>query len=297
MSDDPSQGDFVGNAPVERTEKTEDVAASANQLLRVNYTRCLCTYVDVLGFRSLVAMSAENGEMRSRIQMSLEAFGEHFRARTPEGKNWPDGKFFKAPQVILRHFSDLIFRAVVLPVAENDLSGLGDQIVHEGINLSFAQMFLLEKGIVVRGGLTIGDVYWENDQAFGPGLVRAYELENDLAQYPRIILDAPVVAALGEAAKRGFGSQFFREDFDGLWFVDYLNAYVARSAPSIIFDRTGFREPFEHIRTLLLDELNNDRTTSSRRTKYLWLAKYFNAVIQHSPEGSGVSWTELAIPI
>jgi hypothetical protein len=41
---------------------------------------------------------------------------------------------------------------------------LAAEIGHEGIDLCFAQMFLLEQGIVVRGGLTIGDVYWEHEK-------------------------------------------------------------------------------------------------------------------------------------
>ena len=44
-------------------------------------------------------------------------------------------------------------------------------------------------GFLVRGGITVGNVVHDDEVVFGPGLNRAYELEKDVAKYPRIILD------------------------------------------------------------------------------------------------------------
>jgi len=111
------------------------------------------------------------------------------------------------------------------------------------------------------------------------------------------VVDSDVIRHIRDSPAPSMWHNNFREDFDGLWFVDYLNAYVAWSAPNIVFNRTGYRLPFERIRTFLLSELGTDSRTTSIRTKHLWLAKYFNSVVQHAPEGSGVDWVGLTIPI
>jgi hypothetical protein len=175
-----------------------------------------------------------------------------------------------------------------------------EQIVHEGIDLCGAQFALMEHGILVRGGLTIGEMYWQNDLVFGPGLVRAYELEKDLARFPRIVIDAEILQELRRSPRILYPTSwgnYFREDFDGMWFVDYLNFYVAFSHPKIIFHREGYRKPYEGIRRFLIEQLEIETAMTDRRAKYRWLANYFNTVIQHSPPDSGVNWTELIIPL
>lgn len=44
-------------------------------------------------------------------------------------------------------------------------------------------------GWLVRGGITIGDFYIDDMFVWGAALVKAYELEEKIAVYPRVILD------------------------------------------------------------------------------------------------------------
>ena len=37
-----------------------------------------------------------------------------------------------------------------------------------------------------RGGVAIGDIYHDDEAVFGPGLVRAYDIESNVAKFPRI---------------------------------------------------------------------------------------------------------------
>jgi hypothetical protein len=57
------------------------------------------------------------------------------------------------------------------------------------------QMTSLNLGFLIRGGVTIGELYHDREAVFGPALNRAYELENCVADYPRVVLD-PEVATL-----------------------------------------------------------------------------------------------------
>lgn len=54
----------------------------------------------------------------------------------------------------------------------------------------FVQSLLLQYGLLLRGGIAVGKLYHDGEIVYGPGLVKAYELESKLAIYPRIIMDS-----------------------------------------------------------------------------------------------------------
>ena len=56
--------------------------------------------------------------------------------------------------------------------------------------LSSIQIKILEKySILIRGAITKGEFFADKDIVFGQALIRAVELENSVAVYPRIIVD------------------------------------------------------------------------------------------------------------
>lgn len=50
-------------------------------------------------------------------------------------------------------------------------------------------VFLVEYGLMMRGGIATGELHHDHQVVFGPALVRAYELENTRAIYPRVLID------------------------------------------------------------------------------------------------------------
>lgn len=256
--------------------------------------------MDVLGFRALVKRSIQSADARNRIHFILKKFGENYHS-----KGIPGDQVRTEPSILVQQFSDSILR--IVPLANKLLKNgsvrpldVLSEIVHEGIDLSCAQLSLLEEGITVRGGFTLGDLHWEGKEVFGPALVRAYDLQTDLAHYPRIVVDSEITQRLSdspdEAPSVFSWHTYFRRDFDGVWFVDFLRYFVAFSTPNIKFERKGYRSTFERIRAFLTKELLSDEgSISTRRAKYLWLAEYFNSVVEHAPANSGVDWAELRI--
>lgn len=77
-------------------------------------------------------------------------------------------------------------------------------------------------GWLVRGGITIGDFYIDDTIVWGPALVRAYELEDKIAIYPRVILDAPVVEMLRRNKNE---SNFLCQDSDGMFYLNYMSIW------------------------------------------------------------------------
>lgn len=57
----------------------------------------------------------------------------------------------------------------------------------------FLERNLLLHGLFIRGSICIGDVYISNNYIFGNGIIKAYEFENGMAIYPRIIVDSELV--------------------------------------------------------------------------------------------------------
>ncbi len=77
-------------------------------------------------------------------------------------------------------------------------------------------------GWLLRGGLTIGEFFINETIVWGPALLRAYELENTIASYPRIILDNTVLSAVNHNKEQ---NDFFRVDFDGVPYLNYMSIW------------------------------------------------------------------------
>jgi hypothetical protein len=92
------------------------------------------------------------------------------------------------------------------------------QAVGEKTWMLIAQMALFQiasaiNGFLLCGGITIGSVVHDDEVVFGPGLNRAYELESQVAKFPRLVLDPPCIAELGN-----LGDMPIEED--GVHFLD-----------------------------------------------------------------------------
>ena len=81
------------------------------------------------------------------------------------------------------------------------------------------------KGYLFRGGITVGDIVHDDECVFGPGLVRAYELESKVAQYPRFVLDRGVAEQLGKIGDLAVleDDVLFLDPFR-VQFMDYMKA-------------------------------------------------------------------------
>jgi hypothetical protein len=97
-------------------------------------------------------------------------------------------------------------------------------------------------GFLLRGGVTVGDIVHEDEIVFGPGLNRAYHLEDKIALYPRFVVDTNCVKEFGELGslcKTEHGVCFidpFRLDF-----CEYLRGAKYESAEALA--KAGLPEP------------------------------------------------------
>lgn len=74
-------------------------------------------------------------------------------------------------------------------------------------------------GWLARGGISIGELFVDDVMVWGQALLKSYYLEDNIAIYPRIILDNRVVDVLQNSEDL---SDFVRKDSDGMFYLNYL---------------------------------------------------------------------------
>ena len=90
-------------------------------------------------------------------------------------------------------FSDCayIFYDYKEPFTDNSIDNLGRLFDAALSNCEPLLMTFLSKGLIFRGGVAYGDVYYDNEKSmfFGEAVNKAYQYESSMAIYPRIIVD------------------------------------------------------------------------------------------------------------
>ncbi|MEG3172149.1 hypothetical protein U1708_07970 [Sphingomonas sp. ZB1N12] len=224
------------------------------------------TFVDILGFADLVheTTAAEVDEILDAIAQT---------AGLPLDA--------ESSGTTALQFSDSVIRA-----RELGSDSIYDALLEEIQELATAQWMLLQVGVLVRGGTTVGDVSMTNGRAFGPAFVRAYRLESTLAGSPRIVIDPSVIADLRSHVRSRPVSQrraliadlrdHVRHGDDGVWFIDFLNSARVVNGSEVVEKALG------GIREFVVAEARKFTSNPSVLPKYLWLVRYHNQFVRRS---------------
>jgi len=88
------------------------------------------------------------------------------------------------------------------------------------------QRVFLEQNILTRGSITYGDLYIYELMVWGKALIDAYELENTVANYPRVVISDKILtlASLWSGTQNELLQlNNITQDFDGEFYLNYLN--------------------------------------------------------------------------
>lgn len=148
-------------------------------------------------------------------------------------------------------------------------------------NVSEYQFNLALEGLFVRGGISVGEFYINEDIVFGPALLDAHYVESNLACYPRIVLDDKTVNRLQRYINNyDIAPQRNKIliDNDGQWFLNYLNVifkYYTECNNQYEFEKMQIELLFKHkLKVEEMLELNKNNTKVW--DKYVWIANYHN---------------------
>ena len=147
------------------------------------------------------------------------------------------------------------------------------------LKIVHAQSWLLfDEELLIRGGITIGELAKSYGQIFGSGLVRAYELESKHAEHPRVLVGQCVIDELyrnprlcvhDPDADAGYLMAMLCEDTDGKFFVDYL-----RVVADELDNPEDYPEYLAKHRAFIDRQLKAFKEPSRVREKYEWLSQY-----------------------
>ena len=168
------------------------------------------------------------------------------------------------------------------------------------IAVCFLQVNFVLSNIFIRGALSYGDLYANDDYISGKGLVQSYELENKIAIFPRVIISAEFLEATKQLSNvsifnknesRSTGdihvlnhedfedikSFFYEEDFDGWTYVSYLDFwqyYIKQSGETE--DVYPIKDILKYHKENVSSNLSSSEQNKTVLQKYRWSKKYHN---------------------
>jgi hypothetical protein len=246
----------------------------------LQYNFSIVSFFDVLGFRQIV--ETKEPEEIERI-LTLFDYNSNPRTRYDTGPG-ADLSHSAADEtgLIYTGFSDLGVRSVNVRSEENLAASYG-VLFHEILDLTHIQIELVAKSILIRGGLTVGEIAHTDEMVFGPAMNRAYKIESELAVYPIILIDQVALDSLSlpemrpydrtEEQERPYINNLIAPLDDGRSFIDYLH-----SAADEIDDNERYIRFLRHHQQLIESALGQTQSPSVT-SKYFWLARYHNRVV------------------
>jgi hypothetical protein len=227
------------------------------------YTNRLIAFIDILGFSQMVATSELSTDSVNRIYKTLTQMDKYTGSFLENAILDVETKIVD-PQFTV--FSDSIV------VSCSDIETNYELFFNYLATLSYT---MIESGILIRGGVTLGPVIHEKRLLFGSGMINAYKLESKLAIYPRIIIDDKLVETVlnmpdrwwnrdGVKVKGVDAKGHIRRDFDGMWCIDFLRMWWISD---VDYARQWIKEHIGNI-------ISNAPLDQTVQSKIRWLKNY-----------------------
>jgi hypothetical protein len=216
----------------------------------MSYVTRYCAFVDILGFRGLIAELNSGRTTYEAIRSALQKIHKPL----PDELGLFEGSDFRAQSI-----SD----AVCVSSAENDMG-----LLHMLYSLTSLSFELLCLGYFVRGAIVLGKLYHDDEMVFGDALVRAYELETNVARFPRIIIPREIVGRAMNLSKerQQLAADFISQGSDGPFYLHVL-AGMERKVDAA--------KAADMIQRRFNESVDNPRHFE----KVKWFAEYWNAVV------------------
>lgn len=290
--------------------------------LKEQMSECCVAFIDILGFKNMISNDIDSVILALRyIKMFCDSFFK-FPTRETGSKTYP---IFNAPEYnndyssidediddeyemnkpVVTMFSD----SIVISKTIDDFFDLSEFVEF----ISKIQYQLLLEGILIRGGISIGELYHSDKYIFGSALISAYKIESEKAIYPRIVIDENVIKRYTEILDKKFNqsyntyilydnkkyplnpyqdysdyeySLYIQLDSDGLYYINYLqdNLYVIGASSKDFLDISMLllEDTYEDCCVRIMKLVNEGIQISNKdvQEKYKWLKNKYNHVIK-----------------
>lgn len=224
-------------------------------------------FIDILGFKDAVNKTEDSSEIYKRIILVLTNLAD-MKGLIPS--------LFRLDHTVNQHDKTLreidlniqVFSDSILISANDSDYGLKGVVAFS----TLSYWLLFTHGFFARGAITKGELLHTDKIAFGESLIRAYELEQKAAIYPRII----ILEEIQEEERFRSGILPAEIDHDGTVFLNIFHAHAGQ-----ICDRWNDIHPKENyiIHNNGIRELMQQLTAENRlnvRQKLIWLKNHLN---------------------
>ncbi len=224
------------------------------------YEQRIVVFIDVLGFKDLV----DNSESLNVItKVDNLAKIVHAVKTLSKEKSYSE-KIKNDIGKKVSFFSDSL--VISYPINEASISFLLMDLLH----LSWR---LINENVLLRGGITVGNLHHEDNIAYGRAFIDAHTLESKYAIFPRIILQMETYLEFKNLLKIDETDKlsWFKKDMDGFYYFDML------MAPKKEFESEDEYLLFlEGIQDLI--DYNLNKGDLKLRQKYEWLQNKLDLV-------------------
>jgi len=196
-------------------------------------------YLDILGTKNKI-YEDKNADFLNHLNMFCkDAISEASSA-----------KYLAKDNIFVKIFSDNMLFAIN---TENDKMRL-DRITAMFCTIANLQNEILNYGHLIRGAIVEGEFFHNDIIVYGKALVEAVNIEENIAEYPRIIVAQNIIA-------KDLWQYIFK-DIDGLYFLNNL----------------AFDHSLGHIgiKLQLLEILKKHKDNIRIKKKIMWAISYFN---------------------
>lgn len=227
------------------------------------YEHRLILFLDFLGFREIVDETTDDPAALGRLIAGLNAISRIVEDGPIESER-------------VTQFSD----SLVVSYRVDETSGVF-WLLHA---MAMTVVELAGRGYLLRGAVTIGELYHDDRHVVGPAMVAAYEMESRRAIVPRVIVDPTVLKTAREHTgdlhtphdEEGYVRSFIAVDDDREHFFDYVSW---RSVVEIVgADDDSYGEYLAQIARLIGRGLRHSDARVLQ--KYLWLYRHYVAAIE-----------------
>lgn len=128
------------------------------------------------------------------------------------------------------------------------------------------RMLCLETPIFVRGSISRGEIYEDQNILFGPGMVEAYTRAEKLAHVPRVIIPASIYDQTTDKTDKAFLGGFTHPEQDGFYVINYINYFCMHNST------LKYRENVNNY----ISKVLNTSLDQSIREKYLYVKSWMD---------------------
>lgn len=260
------------------------------------YEYRLVGFIDLLGFQSFLKKHGLKEILKSLRVFYREAGKESFHKHIIGQEYDPElNPSFNRPRSTDSTYLEAARREDHKITIFSDLVVISYRSTKEYINWNFnellekiynAQRYLMQRGLLIRGGITYDKFYHTDTYCVGPALVRAHEIESKIAHYPRVVLD-PRLLRFSVFKKWTEESHYlFYHQEEGLWVTDLFsgirllcsNDYSNVSEYGLIQTRNSVYYDLICIAEIIREGLESGQDSAVAKAK--WMASRFNDILE-----------------